>query len=348
MSVTTIKEIAEKSGVAVSTVSKVLNNRADEFNIGEETKSRIFKVSTDLNYFPNIFAKRLTTKKSNTIGILSVDITDDYCPRIIKGIEGIIDSAGYDLILSDGENNEDRMRNCLKSFFRKRVSGVLILGNNINLPDEVILEFREKFKALAIIGRNLSSKGIMSIKAELTKGEFLAAEYLIKLGHKNIGILCGPSQFVGAQQRLDGYKMALEQYDIPYNEDNVVEEMPLESRPESGYMAMQKLLVREERCTAVLTFDDLSAFGAIRAIEEKGLNVPEDISVIGFDDIPAAAYYNPPLTTVRQPTREMGIKAATLLLKLISGEDKNNYPNPLILQPELILRNSCQTMDIAG
>jgi DNA-binding LacI/PurR family transcriptional regulator len=107
---------------------------------------------------------------------------------------------------------------------------------------------------------------------------------------------------------------------------------------------MQKLLFREERCTAVLTFDDLSAFGAIRAIEEKGLSVPEDISVVGFDDIPAAAYYNPPLTTVRQPTREMGIKATTLLLKLISGEDKNNYPNPLILQPELILRNSCQTM----
>jgi DNA-binding LacI/PurR family transcriptional regulator len=193
---------------------------------------------------------------------------------------------------------------------------------------------------VVFIGKNVEAFSIPCVDADNEKGAFLATEHLIQLGHRRIGIIMGPDNVPASEKRWEGYKRALEKYGLQYDERWVEQETQHRSEPGSGYFAMMRLLEKNSLPTAMFAFSDRYAFGAIRAAVEKGLAIPQDLAVVGFDNIIAAEYYNPPLTTVEQPMLEMGRIAADMLMDAIEGTLEEGRSS-VILDPKLIVRESC-------
>ena len=294
----TIKDVAKKAGVSAATVSLVLNDSDTSLPISKATRKRVKEAASSLGYHPNTFAKALRTKKSYVVGILAFDIIDPYCAHVLRGAEGVFNEGGYYPMLSDLQNDQERMRHYIRLFRERRVEGLLILASSLQIEDQLIYDLHAENIPLVVIGREVESPGVPTVVTDNTGGAFKATEHLLQLGHRDIAFILGPAGYVDSRQRWEGSKRALDQYGIQVDPELMLEENEIGWGPEAGYSSMQELLASAKRITAVVAFDDISAFGAIRAITEAGLNVPEDISVVGFDDIPAAGFYNPPLTTI--------------------------------------------------
>jgi len=326
----TIEHIAQLAKVSKATVSRVLNNSP---KVTEETREKVMKVIKESSYYPSATARRLTTNKAETIGLIIPTPQDKtfgnpFYTEILRGFTHQAKIEGYDLLLFINEHKFNYSR----LFHDRRVDGLLLVG--IKRNDKGIPQL-SKNKFPYILTEKVDYKEANYVDAENRRGAYQAVSYLTNMGHKKIGYLGGSFEFIFNQERFEGYLQALKEHNLEYGKEFTMESI---NTLESGYEAMHKLLESSLAPTAVFVANDLDAIGAMKAVKEKGLRIPEDIAFIGFDDIQLASYTEPSLTTVRQPIFEMGTIAISLLVQLI--ERKGKEPLKVELPTQLIIRKS--------
>lgn len=329
----TIKDIAKLAGVSVGTVSHVLNRKVP---VKKETKEKVLKAIKELGYHPNSAAQSLRSKKTGTIGVVlpAVERNLDEPSYLMDFIAGILNGSkqhGYDLLIAV-DSPDDELGAYRKIINSKKIDGCIItcIKKNDKRP-AYLLQEKLPFVAFGDLNNGLK---FHYIDIDNTRGVYQAVRYLLDLNHTRIGFINLSSELVCSDDRLKGYVKALKEHGIEIDPKLVIEGKTTHL---GGYKAMKKLLKLAPPPTAVMIASDLMALGAMKAIQEEGLFVGKDISIIGFDDIREAAYANPPLTTVRQPMYKIGSLLAQNLIKLIKGEN----PESLIIIPELIIRDSC-------
>lgn len=331
----TIEEIAEIAQVSRSTVSRVLNNHP---SVRQTVRDRVLQVIREYNYAPHAAARSLASSRTNVIGLLiprsaAVIFADPFFPHVIQGITEACNSMGYFLMLAmvTADFEQGFYSRILRS---RHFDGIIMLSSDV---DDPILPLLIKDRMpLVLIGHHPYFQNLISVDVENREGARMAVAHLIGLGHTRIASITGPLQMTAGLDRRDGYKQALLEAGIP-----IVPELIVESdfTQEGGYQAMQRLLGLAPRPGAVFVASDPMAIGALRAIHEAGLEIPEDIALVGFDDLPSAAFSNPPLTTVRQPIAEMGLTAGRLLLDRLDRQDFT--PAQVRLPTSLVVRGSC-------
>lgn len=328
----TIKDIAKTANVSYSTVSRAL---AGQPQIPDETKKRILKIANEMGYTPNVLAKGLVTKNTYTLGLIVPDITNPFFPESIQGIEECASEYGYRVYLCNSNWNVEKEKECLQKLYGSSVDGIIIFP----VSDDVshILDVQAR---LPIVFANY--KPVNEAYSYVAFNDFrsatIAVEYLIKLGHKNIAYMGGLETNAANMERIDAYKATMEKCGLSIRPNYILHG---EYKQSSGYELTKKLLINNELPTAIIAGDDIMALGVIRAIEEFGLNVPEDISVIGFDDISYASLDKIQLTTVRMPRYAMGQASVQMLMNKIQNPD-NAETKSEILETELIVRKTCK------
>jgi len=323
----TIADIATKADVSISTVSRVLNNTAP---VAESTRQAVLEAMQALDYRPNIFARGLASGQSMTVGVLTQHIHSPLYGSLIRGILEEMDNSPYTPLFVDGYWQRQREERLVETLLRRRVDGLIILGGD--LPLERLQEAARQVP-LIVFGQNVPGLETQCLQLDDYEGAYRATEHLIALGHRRIAHVTGNLAHSDAVARRDGYLQALR--------DNRIEPVPElmaegEYTEQSGLIAMEMLFGRGRTFSAVFAANDESGYGVRLALYRRGIRVPEDISLVGFDDIPSSAYTTPPLTTVRQPATEIGRAAAEAILKLIQDEP---FELPQISM-ELIIRES--------
>lgn len=308
----TIKDIAERANVSISTVSRVLNNKED---VNDNTRKKIKKIIDDLGYNPSGIARGLALKKTNTIGLIIPNITNPFFPEVAKGVESRAEELGYSVILYDTDNNLNKERKALDLMKKNQVDGIVLSFNSSN-KNLINKSFDEKLPIVQI-DRKIKNIKCPSVLIDNFYSGYIAAKYLINRGHSKIAHITGRKDIINSVERLRGYKKAFEESNLKFNNNYIING---EQTIKSGYHKMNELLSMKQIPTAVFVANDLMAIGAYEAIFDKGMNIPEDISIIGHDDINMASIIRPKLTTVRQPKYEMGVNSVNLLVDLIKKE----------------------------
>jgi LacI family transcriptional regulator len=326
----TIDYVAQLAKVSKATVSRVLNNSS---KVTEKTRERVMKAIKESGYYPSAMARRLTTNKAETIGLIIPSPQDKtfgnpFYTEILRGFTHQAKIEGYDLLLFVNEYKF----NYSQLFYDRRVDGLLLVG--IERNDKGIAQL-SKNKFPYILTGKVDYKEANYVDADNRGGAYQAVSYLANLGHKRIGYLGSPFKFIFNQERFEGYIKALKEHNLEYGKELTMESI---NTQESGYEAMRKLLESSSIPTAVFVANDLDAMGAMKAVKEKGLRMPEDIAFIGFGDIQLASYVEPSLTTVRQLIFKIGTTAISLLVRLIEGKEKE--PLRVELPTQLIIRES--------
>ena len=324
----TIFDVAREAGVSTATVSRVANRHP---NIRPETRQRVEDAMAKLGYVANLRARGLAGGKTNVIGLLVDDLESSYIAQIAQGVDRAVSGHGYDVLLSTMHLRQSRTL-YVEQLFNGIVDGLIVLlasGFEPYLPQVA----RRGFPVVLI--DHAPTEAAPVVKTANHAGTTIAIEHLVELGHRRIGFVTGFLDVSSAKERLDAYQSTLFQLDIPYDPDLIEDGDFL---PESGAKAGAALLDLEDPPTAILCSSDMEAFGVLQVARERGISVPSDLSVVGFDDIPEAGYVTPPLTTVRQPMLDMGRVSAELLMDAISG---SGVPMSTVELPtELIIRES--------
>ena len=342
----TIRELAKKCGYSASTVSMVLNEKPLVKYLPAETKAAIRRIAEEMGYRPNIFARSLRANRSYTVGVMVFDITDPYCTYTLRGIENMLNAASIAYLLFDAQNTRERFHRNLEFMLQRRVDELILVANSAQ-TDPAGLEVVQNLRIpIVVIGREFEGLEFAStVIVNNQRGGYLAVEHLYRLGHRNIAFIRGPKTIADSILRWEGVLKFAKEVDLNVQRESILELGQVPTTPSEGLEAV-KLLMRTGHCgfTAVLAFDDMTALGVIRGLSEAGLEVPGECSVIGFDDIDAAGYYNPPLTTIRQPMSRMGEEASTALLGCVnSGQEKRRAQVVhKVLEPELVVRKSTQ------
>lgn len=336
MSSLNIKDIARIAGVGVSTVSRVLNNRPD---VNEGTRKKILKVIEDYNYIPNNSARNLKRNESKNIGVLVKGIFNPFFAKIIKSIEEKIDEEGYSMILHYNNDSSNDIETALELIKEKRLKGLVCLGGYFNNIDKDRLENLKIPIVLASsnVSENMDKGLFSSVAIQNKKATFKAVNYLCELGHKRIGIIStGEDDKSIGKLRIQGYKEALRDNDLEYESDfHEIGKYTFQS----GFNAMNRLLDKNLELTAVFVTSDIMAIGASKAILSRGMIIPDDISIIGFDGIEYAEYFHPSITTIKQPQEEIGNKSIGIIFDIIKNNEDHRHE---ILGTELIERESCK------
>lgn len=334
----TIKDIAKKAGVSVATVSKVMNGYDD---IGEVTKAKVLKIIKDNNYRPNANAQSLRTNKSFLVGLFFKDHQDSgvkhpFFRGIISGLEEKLLENNYDMILFSA-NWEDQFSYLDKCQFRN-VDGAILMGmpkDDPKLPELLNAKIPSVF-----IDLDISDQAASYIISDNDEGARQAVRHLAELGHKKIAIIEGEQITIPTQKRLTGYKEEMKAQNLEIKEEWIIQG---HFSVQGGYDAMEELLELKDRPTAVFCQGDEIAIGAMKAIEERGLKVPDDFSIVGFDDIEISQYLNPALTTIRQKKEEMGLEAGDMVLEMINNPGERAEPE--IIETELIIRETTKRLE---
>jgi LacI family transcriptional regulator len=325
-----MREVAERAGVSVTTVSHVVNNTR---TVKPDTRSRVEEAMQMLGYQPNVLARSLRRGVTHTIGIILPDSANPYFAEVVRGIEDTSFAQGYSVILCNSDNDLDKEHHYTNVLVEKQVDGIIFVA--AGLSAENILNLQARRVPLVLVDRNVPNVQVDEVLADNQNGGWLATRHLIDLNHSSIACIAGPTGVRLSSERVAGYRQALESEDILYDPKWVVEG---DFQYQSGYAAAKNLFHRQPSPTAIFACNDLMAIGAYRFAHENSLRVPEQLSIVGFDDVRLAAYTNPPLTTVRQSKREMGTQAAKLLLERIAQQDLE--PRQVILGTELVIRRS--------
>lgn len=345
----TIRDVAKESGFSSTTVSIVLNNAPLSRYIPAVTKERIEKAAQKLGYRPNQFARSLRNKRSHTVGVMVFDMTDPFCTLILRGIENTLYQASYLPILTDVHNEGSRFERYLEMLLDRRIEALIVIANWVFLDINLLADLEKRSIPTAMIGCELKTDSISSIIVDNEVGGRLALEHLQRLGHKKIAIIRGPKALTDSAPRWKGIRSCARKYGLELDAKLVVD-MPESSDPlssfELGYKLTQDLIRRKRHFTALLAFDDMSAFGAIRALNKAGIRVPEQCSVIGFDDVSTSAIYTPSLTTVRQPMEAMGVSAVGIVIDGINAvlEKRDVGATHRKVAPELVVRESTKRL----
>ena len=330
---TTMKDIAREAGVSINTVSRALNGKPD---VNEDTKKGILEIADRLNYVPNFLAKGLVTKNTRTIGVIVSDNANPFFARMIKGIEDYARSRGYNIILCNTDERYEKEEEAVRLLREKRVDGLLITLTPAQKERTDILELKRTGVPFVLLNRHMDDIITDYVINDNVYGAYLAVSHLAKLGHKRIGYISGPSQISSVRERLEGYKKALFENNIKFD-NSLVKESNL--KMEDGYKLMKEFLELENRPTAVFTYSDLLAIGALKALKEAKLEVPKDIALVGYDDIEFSSLLEVPLTTVHQPRYRIGEEGAKILIDRIEGKDSEDL-HQIVLKPELVIRES--------
>lgn len=340
----TIRDVAKKSGFSPTTVSLVLNNAPRSVYIPAKTKTIIHRVAKELSYTPNIFARSLRAQRTDTIGIVVFDITDPYCTQILRGIETELNEAAFLYLLSDVQNDRERFQKSLALLFKRKVEGLILIANSLAMSPSILKSIQAPHVPVVVIGRQPEGdNGSSSVAVNNDLGGYLAIKHLYELGHRHIAFLRGPKSIVDSVERWKGIERFAKAVRLPIKPELTIDLKASAMTSMAGKSMVESLLRAKRKFTAVLAFDDMTAAGAIRALSEAGLDVPRDCSVIGFDDIDAAGFYNPPLTTIRQPMSVMGQEGAAIVLekiKSIRSKKKPSHEVHRLLEPELVVRNT--------
>ncbi|MGH7455960.1 MAG: LacI family DNA-binding transcriptional regulator [bacterium] len=331
----TSADVARKLGISVMTVSRALNNRP---NVKEETREQVFSMAMKMGYVPDLIAKSLVLRRTLTIGVVVPEITHSFFPEAIRGIEEAIYPAGYHLILTHSAEKAEREKDALQTLESKRVDGVLIstieTGGDVALYKHVI----ERGTPVVFFDRCVYGIGASCVCIDDEASAQAITAHLIEHGYTRVAHLCGSQHVSIARARFNGYKKALKKGKLALMEELVAESGFHE---QGGYGAMQKLLrlpVRK-RPRAVVAVNDPAAFGAIKAIQENGLKIPDVVAIVGFSDDIRAALIPTPLTTVRQPAYLLGKRAAEELLAIIEGNSAAG--GEIVIATEQVIRQSC-------
>jgi LacI family transcriptional regulator len=332
----TIRDIAREAGVSVTTVSLILNGRPN--TVSEPTAKRIREIAQKYHYAPNHFAVGLVTKKTNTIGLILPDISNTFFAELGRSVDGFCSSAGYSMILSNTNHDPSKDVSAVSMLVNRGIDGLIIAFSQDEDKDRshnfilLLDQLEVPFVALDSWIEGLSCPGV---SIHHSKGGWMATNHLISLGHRRIGCITGPRGSYTAERRLKGYVNALTAAGIPYDPNLVATG---DYQFESGKIAARQLL--QSGVTAIFASNDLMAYGAYQAVQERGWSVPDDISIVGFDDLFFSAILPTPLTTIHQSVSMLGEQAWNLLRDRMRNPTlENEYRQ---LEPDLILRNSTQ------
>ncbi len=322
-----IKDIAKAAGVSHSTVSRALSNNP---LVAEATRSRIQKIAHDFGYTPNAIARGLVTQRTRTVGVIVTTLTDPFAGEIFRGIEEVAGDNDYRLFLGTSHADPVREVNLVKGLREWRVDGVIVASSRVGALYMPLL--KEIGVPIVLINNQQEGPFVQSVGVDNIESAAVATRFLIQQGHRVIAYIEGPPEHSSSDDRLSGYQRALAQAQIPFDPTLVISG---NGRFVSGEQVAQ-LLARSPVPTAIFCYNDLTAIGALRALKSRGLRVPQDISLVGFDDVEFASYVDPPLTTICQPKDEMGRLAMQMLIDLLQGKAVTN----ILVPGELILRES--------
>ncbi|MDI1240679.1 MAG: LacI family DNA-binding transcriptional regulator [bacterium] len=326
-----LKQLAAHLDLSPTTVSWVLNDAPGAISIPQETKDRIRLAAREFNYRPNYLARSLRVQRTNTIGVIVPELSDGYSAMVLNGVESELSTAEYFYLTASHLHKHDLLEKLPRVLIDRQVDGIIAVDTPIH--------FVPTLPVVNVSGHE-AIDGVTNVVLNHKHAAELGIGHLYNLGHRRIAVIKGQEFSSDTNIRFDTIKAAAEKRGIPVDPKLTVQLQGDSPSPEVGYSAVKTLLASGEQFTAVFAFNDVSAIGAIRALEEMGLRIPEDVSVLGFDDIYAAAFHNPALTTIRQPLFEMGSIAAKALLKRVANGSDGNVPRELSVEPTLIVRQS--------
>lgn len=326
-----LKDLAAHLGLSTSTLSLVLNGSAVADSIPQETKDRIFKAAREFNYSPNYIARSLRAQRTFTLGVLVPELSDGYSAGVLGGVEDHLLQEGFFYFVASHRHRPELIEKYPKIFLDRCVEGLIAVDTPQRQPSPL--------PVVSVSGHD-DTPGVTNIVLNHKRAAELALGHLIELGHRQIAVIKGQEFSSDTEIRWRSIRDAAMKFDAPIHASLLVQLESDSPSPETGYLATGKLLGSGQAFTALFAFNDISAIGAIRALREAGLKVPEDVSVIGVDDIHAAAFHNPALTTIRQPLHQMGKLAAEHLLNRIANGSGVAFPEMVTVEPELIVRQS--------
>jgi LacI family transcriptional regulator len=323
----TIKDIAKIAGVSISTVSYALNN---DTKVSKKTKEKILNAARELNYQKNGIASDLKRNSTRTIALIVTDLAGPYYAELVKGVQEVTLSKGYDLLACSSLGGESST--AVKFLTEKRVDGAIVLAHNVS--EEIIVQSARATFPIILLDRKADSEYVVSIEVDNEAGSYLAAQYLIQQGHRNIAYISGLAISELHFMRIHGYERALQEHGV--EDKSRLHQFGTFNR-ENGY-SMTKMLIAEGNLpSAIMYANDEMAIGGMVAFKEHGIKVPEEVSVIGFDDIELAQYVRPALTTIMQPKYERGALAAHLIFQILEGQEIQTYYK---LPTQFVLRDS--------
>jgi LacI family transcriptional regulator len=329
----TLSDIADTTGLSISTVSRVLNDKAAKYRISADTEEVVLKAARKLNYRPNHLARGLRLKQTNTLGLLAPDISNPFFAHIIKRIQKVAHDMGYSLIVCNTDESPELECEQVQLLYRKRVDGVIAMP--VGLDSSHFAELIEKGVPIVMLDRCFDELEVNSVVVDNYRGSYDAVTHLVQMGHSRIGFVQGLPGTYTNTERLRGYRDALTDGEIEVDESLIVGG---DFRQENGFIETKLLMNRSDRPTAIFASSDLITLGALQTIADEGLSIPEDVSLLTFDDFDFAPFLKCPLTAVRQPKEMMGEMAVKLLVEdLRSGCQSAKR---IVLKPSLIRRDS--------
>lgn len=329
--VTTIKRVADRAGVSIATVSRVF---ADPQAVSEALRQRVLEAARALNYRPSRAARALRVGTSQAVGVVIPDLENPFFTAVVRGIEVVLQAAGYTLLLANSDEDAARERNVLETLRADGVAGIIFVP--INAARDAYREVLAPPLKVVAVDRSPANLRPDLVTVENVEGTRIGVEHLFAMGHKDVALLGGPPQHSTAKERERGYHDALRAAGRAIRPDLV---RYGDFREEGGYDGMRALLALARRPTAVFVANNLMTLGAFRALHEAGVRIPDEMALVGFDDMPWATSLNPPLTAVSQPSQEIGSSAADLLLDRLARPDRAT--RHLILETTLVVRASC-------
>jgi LacI family transcriptional regulator len=327
----TIKDVARAAGVSPATVSRVLN---DTVPVDEETRARVLKAAESLRYVPNAAARSLITTRTGTIGVLIPDLQGPFNVDVMRGLDAGAQRRGFDLLVSSANGGADTARDALRAM-RGRVDAVVVLASELDTAE--LLEELPPGQPALVLGAKMESSGVSSVSLDEAGGAAAMVRHLIRHGHRDIALITSAARPHLARDRQQGYRDALAAAGI---EPNPSWEASGEFSEQGGYEAMRRLLALDPSPTAVFAISDAMAIGALAALREAGMSVPDDMAVAGFGDVPVARFVNPPLSSVRVPALLLGNLAMDRILLAIARRDRFT-PTHDVLECTVVPRDSC-------
>lgn len=328
----TIADVAAAAEVSMMTVSRAMNGRD---GINQETRERILKIAAELEYRPSQIARGLVTRQTTTLGLVMPDVANPFFAQIARGAEDVAYVHDYNLFLINTAEDSEREKRALDSLLEKDIDGAIICSSRLSQNE--IISFLEQLPAAVLVNRELDVPNlkVASLNVNDCSGAMIAIDYLISKGRKNIGMIAGPLTSISSQRRLEGYHTGLTTHGFSSSLERVQNCFPT---TQGGEAAAFTLLERCPEVDAILAFNDLVAIGVLRACLQMGKRVPQDIAIIGADDIPLAGLTNPSLTTLHVDLNALGEQAMFALLHLI--DTPAEAAKKIVIQPELLIRES--------
>lgn len=327
----TIHDVAKRAGVAPITVSRVINNSG---YFSDEIRERVQRAVSELGYVPNLLARSLRSKRTNTLALILTDITNPFFTTLARGVEDVASDADFTVIFCNTDESEVEEARYLQVLLQKQVDGFLLVPAQSKAG--AVEMIRQHGEPVVILDRRIPKSDVDIVRCDSEGGAYDLTRLLVSLGHRQIAVLSGPRGVSTAEDRVAGYRRALQEAQIPVNDNTIFFG---EFNQEGGYENARRALSLYPRPTAIFAANNFIAIGAMKALQDAGLEVPEDISLVGFDDLPPAMISFPFFTVVSQPAYEMGRQATQLLLDRLSGQNLEGY-REIILPTQMTIRRS--------